>query len=64
MCPVFDIMAFLGRMKEEFHNKETYYKMHGAKLHLPRKKEFKPKPEFITWHKLLLCVGRQASIIV
>ncbi|MCK4528454.1 HNH endonuclease [candidate division WOR-3 bacterium] len=46
-----------GRIKEEFHNGETYYKMHGSKLHLPGKKELKPKLEFITWHNENVYLG-------
>lgn len=47
------VIAKLGtqrNIKEKFHNGETYYKMHGSKLHLLGKKELKPKTEFITWH--------------
>jgi len=45
------------RIKEDFDNGETYYKMHGIKLHLPRKDEFKPKSEFITWHNENVYLG-------
>lgn len=45
------------RIKEDFDNGETYYKMHGVKLHIPRKKEFKPKPEFIAWHNENVYLG-------
>lgn len=44
-------------IKEEFDNGEIYYKMHGVKHHLPREKEFKPKPEFITWHNENIYLG-------
>jgi putative restriction endonuclease len=45
------------KIKEEFHNGETYYKMHGSKIHLPGKKELIPKTEFITWHKENVYLG-------
>jgi len=46
-----------NRIKTEFHNGKTYYKMHGSKIHLPRDNRLKPKSEFIEWHNNKVYLG-------
>jgi putative restriction endonuclease len=38
------------RIKEDYENGKDYYALNGRSLHLPGHEEFKPTPEFITWH--------------
>jgi putative restriction endonuclease len=38
------------RIKEDYENGRDYYALKGRSLHLPGLEEFKPAPEFITWH--------------
>ena len=39
-----------NRIKEEFDNGEQYRIFHGHKIHMPLNPQFKPSPEFLTWH--------------
>jgi len=44
-------------MVKEFHNGETYYKLHGSKLHLPENPAMTPNLEFLTWHNENVFLG-------
>ncbi len=45
------------RIREEFENGRDYYALNGRPLHLPGRKEFKPAPEFISWHNERVFLG-------
>ena len=38
------------RLKEEFDNGKTYYRMQGIRIHLPRLKRDYPDRELLAWH--------------
>lgn len=38
------------RVREEFDNGKTYYDMRGRVINLPRRNNFKPGREFLSWH--------------
>ncbi len=38
------------RIREEFDNGEYYQTFHGNKIHAPLNPQFRPSPEFLTWH--------------
>ena len=38
------------RIKEEFDNGEQYRIFHGHEIHMPPESQFKPSPEFLSWH--------------
>ena len=38
------------RLKEEFDNGKTYYRLQGTRIHLPRLKRDHPEGEFLAWH--------------
>jgi len=39
-----------NRIKEEFDNGEQYRIFHGHEIHMPPQSQFKPSPEFLSWH--------------
>lgn len=39
-----------GRLKDEYENGRTYYKMHGTRIHLPRDPRDYPDPAKLEWH--------------
>lgn len=39
-----------GRMREDFNDGESYLKLHGRKVEVPEAPEFRPSPEYLTWH--------------
>jgi putative restriction endonuclease len=39
-----------NRIKEEFDNGEQYKVYQGQNIHMPLEHQFKPSPEFLTWH--------------
>jgi len=38
------------RIKEEFENGKYYFTFHGKNIHIPRRLEYCPSIEFLTWH--------------
>jgi putative restriction endonuclease len=38
------------KIREEFDNGEYYYKLSGARIHLPPTPEYQPDQEFLRWH--------------
>jgi putative restriction endonuclease len=39
-----------GRMKEDFNDGESYLRLHGARVNVPRRKEMRPSGEVLRWH--------------
>jgi len=38
------------RIREEFDNGEYYQTFHGNRIHVPQNPQFRPGPEFLTYH--------------
>jgi putative restriction endonuclease len=38
------------RLKEDFDNGRTYYKLDGQPIHMPRRSEERPSVELLAWH--------------
>ena len=39
-----------SRMREDFNDGETYLRLHGSGILVPRDQEFRPDPEALRWH--------------
>lgn len=38
------------RIREDWHNGDHYYRMHGQAVRVPRRAELRPGAEFLRWH--------------
>jgi putative restriction endonuclease len=38
------------RIHDEFHNGRAYYALHGSHVREPNRPEYRPSPEFLSWH--------------
>lgn len=45
------------RIREEFDNGRDYYALHGRRLHVPAKPEYRPAVEYVTWHNENVYLG-------
>lgn len=45
------------RMKDDFDDGDTYLKLHGARVAVPDREEWRPAAEALVWHNERVCRG-------